>query len=210
MEDIVIIGYGGHAKSIADSIENAGIYKIVGYTDNKACNCRYTYLGTDDALKDLYKKGIRRAVIGVGFLGNSNVRDHIAESAKEIGYEFPAIIDKTAVIANDVSVGEGSFIGKSAIVNADSVIGNFCIVNTGAIIEHENAIGDHSHIAVGVILCGEVTVGHHTMIGAGTTVIQCRKIGNDCIIGANSTVLSDVEDHSKVYGVVKDKGIKDL
>ncbi len=203
MDDIVIIGFGGHAKSIADSIEEAGIYKIVGYTDDKDCHCRYTYLGTDDALESLYKKGFRKAVIGLGFLGNSNVREIIVESAKKIGYEFPAIIDKTAVIASDVSIGEGSFIGKSAIVNAASEIGDYCIINTGAIIEHENVIGDYSHIAVGAILCGEVSVGCHTMIGAGTTVIQCRKIGNNCIIGANSTVLSDVGNNLTVYGVVK-------
>lgn len=33
MENILLVGYGGHAKSIADCIERQGIYKIAGYTD---------------------------------------------------------------------------------------------------------------------------------------------------------------------------------
>ena len=33
MEDIIIVGYGGHAKSVADVIERQKQYKIAGYTD---------------------------------------------------------------------------------------------------------------------------------------------------------------------------------
>ncbi|WP_156032724.1 hypothetical protein [Selenomonas sp. FC4001] len=35
MEDIVLVGFGGHAKSVADCIEREGKYHIAGYTDVK-------------------------------------------------------------------------------------------------------------------------------------------------------------------------------
>ena len=33
MEKIVLVGYGGHARSVIDSIEQSKLYKIEGYTD---------------------------------------------------------------------------------------------------------------------------------------------------------------------------------
>ncbi len=203
MEDMVIIGLGGHAKSVADSIIADGKYKIVGYTDVEDRCCKYPYLGTDDALMDCYKRGFHKAVLGVGFLGESSIRDNIVKKAKEIGFEFPVIVDPSAMVALDVTVGEGTFIGKNAVINAGSTVGRYCIINTGSIIEHECIVDDYSHISVGTILCGEVSVGHHSMVGAGTTVIQCKRIGKNCIIGANSTVLTDVEDNMRVYGIVR-------
>ena len=202
-QDIVIIGFGGHAKVVADSIEQTGEYRIVGYTDVEKRNSNYHYIGSDDELIKLFQKGVKKAVIGLGYLGSSNMRDEIISFASNIGYEFPVICDPTAIIAKDVVVDEGTYIGKNVVINADSRVGKFCIINTGSIIEHENSIGDCSHISVGTILCGKVSVGHHAMIGAGATVIQCKIIGNNCIVGANSTVLSDVENNMRVKGIVK-------
>lgn len=206
-ERIVILGFGGHAKSLADSILKDGKYHIAGYTDTHDCKSQFKYLGTDDQLIDIYKQGIDKAVLGVGFMGNSAVRDKLVCIAKSIGFEFPVIIDPSAMVANDAVIGEGTFVGKGAVINAESRIGDFCIVNTSAIVEHENIIGDYSHVAVGVILCGNVSVGHHSLIGAGTTVIQGKKIGDNCIIGANSTVLANVEDNVKCYGIVNNRRV---
>lgn len=205
-DKIVILGFGGHAKSVADSILKGGRYHIVGYTDTHGCNSQFEYLGTDDELIKIYKQGTHKAALGVGYLGNSMIRDKLVHIAHEIGFEFPAIIDPSAIISEDAVIGEGTFVGKRVVINAGARIGDFCIINTGAIIEHENTVEDYSHVAVGVILCGNITVGHHSMIGAGSTVIQGKTIGDNCIIGANSTIISHVEDNMKCYGIVKNRG----
>lgn len=190
-EQIVILGFGGHAKSVADSIIRTNNYTIAGYTDVHKCDCQYNYLGNDDKLEKLYHQGIHKAVLGVGYMGDSAIRDSLVQKAKKIGFAFPIIVDPSAIIASDVKIGEGTFIGKNSVVNADTKIGNYCILNTGSIVEHENIIGNFSHIAVGAILCGNVKIGHHSMIGAGATIIQGKSVGDNVIIGANSTVNSD-------------------
>ena len=201
MEDIVIIGFGGHAKSIADSIISDGKYNIAGYTDVEDRSCKYPYLGTDDALQDCFKRGIHNVVLGIGFLGESSIRDNVINKAKKVGFEFPVIIDPSATVALDVTVGEGTFIGKNVVINAGSKVGKYCIINTGSIIEHECDVDDYSHISVGTILCGEVSVGHHTMIGAGTTVIQCKMIGSNTTIGAGAVVNQDLPDNCTAVGI---------
>ena len=72
MEDIIIVGFGGHAKSIADSIERMGKYHILGYTDTEERTSKYNYLGTDDSLEELFRIGVRYAAVGVGYLGKAD------------------------------------------------------------------------------------------------------------------------------------------
>ena len=33
MNDIILAGFGGHAKGVIDSIEKSGLFHITGYTD---------------------------------------------------------------------------------------------------------------------------------------------------------------------------------
>lgn len=207
MKDIIIIGCGGHAKSIVDIIEQNEEYKIVGFVD---CNMDdnkmyrgYKIIGTDSQLKELYDKGIRYAAIGIGYLGTGELRDKVYSELKSNGFYIPSFVDHSAVLATDAQIGEGTIVGKMAIVNSAAIVGKMSIINSGAIIEHDCEIGDYTHIAIGARLCGDVKVGHHSFVGAGTTVIQGTKIGNECIIGANSTVLRDVPNLKKVYGIVK-------
>lgn len=207
--EIVIIGFGGHAKSITDSIERSGNYTILGYTDTHDCHVGYKYLGTDDILKDIFNRGIHSAAIGLGFLGEGHLRERLIRQAINIGFDFPAIVDPSAVVSRGTRIGRGSFVGKNAVVNTDTQIGDFCIINTGAVLEHENVINNFSHIAVRATLCGKVEVGQYSFVGAGATIIQGKRIGSNCIVGAGSTVLEDVLDNTKVYGLHKTKQICD-
>ncbi len=65
MEDVIILGFGGHAKSVADSILKTGKYNIIGYTDIQKSKSQFKYLGTDDELESLYRQGIQNAALGI-------------------------------------------------------------------------------------------------------------------------------------------------
>lgn len=188
MEDIIIVGYGGHAKSVIDCIERQKKYNIIGYTDEIDRRGRYPYLGTDDVLQEYYNRGTQNAAICIGYLGKGNVREALYEKTKKIGYRLPIIVDPSAIISETAEITEGTFIGKGAIVNAEAKIGKMSIINTKALIEHECVVGDFVHIAVGAVLCGQVKVGIASFIGANATVIQCQEIGDRRIIPAGMTV----------------------
>lgn len=212
MEKIVLIGNGGHARSIFDSIEAVSIYEVVGFVSDcedsqfEYRGCRI--IGSDDDLERIYESGIHTAFICIGYMGTGNVRERLHGKLKEIGYDIPSIIDPTAIIAQDVCIGEGTYVGKRAVINSGSVIGKMAIINTGAIIEHDNCVGDFTHIAVNATLCGDVSVGRHCFIGAGVTIIQELTIGGDSVIGAGSIVLKSVGTRQKVYGIVSGEGYK--
>lgn len=202
MEDILLLGLGGHAHSVVDSIEENRKYNIIGFLDVESMQGRkfrnYRVLGTDADMKNYFNSGIRNAFVTIGFMGHGNIRNGLYSQLKKIGYIIPNIIDNTAVVSRSAELGNGIFVGRGAVVNSNAKIGNMCIINTGAIVEHDCTVEEYSHIAVGSILCGDVSVGRETFIGANATVIQGRKIGKNCMIGAGITIRKDIEDGSTV------------
>lgn len=183
-----MVGYGGHAKSIADCIERQGEYEIVGYTDPIRHDSPYRYLGTDAILQTCRESGVSNAVLCLGYLGKGVVRQNLYYHLKELGFLLPLIADPSAIISGSAEIGEGVFIGKSAIINAEAKIGRMAIINTKALIEHECIVGDFTHVAVGAVLCGQVEVGKGALIGANATVIQQRKIADYQIVPAGAVV----------------------
>lgn len=204
MEKIILLGGGGHCKSVIDAIRSLNLYDIYGIIDIEKnigqTICGINIIDCDKNLNKYRDMGIKKAFITIGSVGNSELRVKLYNLAFNIGFEFPIIADKTAIISESVHIGKGTFIGKGAIINADSSIGENCIVNTGSIIEHDCTIGDFVHISPGATVCGGVVIGNNTHIGANSTVLQYRKIGNDSIIGAGSIVTKDVKSNITAYG----------
>lgn len=204
MEEIVLLGFGGHSKSVIDTIERQNEYKIIGVLEKKekreAKYRGYRCIGGDEKLEELFKSGIKHAFVTLGFMGKADIRNRIYYTLKAIGFTLPVKVDPSCLIAKDVSIGEGTFVGKGAIINADAHIGKMCIINTGSILEHETKVGDFCHISVGTLLCGQVQVGDNSFIGAGATVIQGIHVGSGSIVGAGSSVVKKVDDNTLVYG----------
>lgn len=205
MEKVLLIGMGGHAKSMIDCIEAQGKYQIAGYTDlrDKGVYRKYHYLGTDNELQEIYDRGVRKAVVALFGGGQKGLREKLYDKLKNIGYQLPIIQDPSSLVAKDAVVGEGVCIAKNTVINASSKIGKMCIINTGAIVEHEDEVGEFSHIAVGAVLCGGVKVGKGCFIGANATVLPGVEVGDYCTVGAGSTVLRNVKEGFTVYGIVR-------
>lgn len=213
-DKIIIVGSGGHAKVIADSIMDNGEYDIYGFIDfHEEKYMGIDVIGKDEDLKKIYDKGIKKAVIGIGYMGKGDIRNKIYSMLKEIGYELPCIIDNSAILSKSTYIGEGVYVGKRAVVNSKACIGKMSIINTGAIVEHDCHIGEYSHIAIGALLCGEVRVGKNTFIGAGAVVRQSTCIGDYVTVGAGTTLIKNVCDNltivnkleNNVYENVREK-----
>lgn len=204
MENILLIGGGGHCKSVIDTINEGKLFNIVGILDIQKKVGTYLndikIIGTDDDLEFYYKKGISNIFITLGSIGNPKLRIEIYNRAKEIRFKIPIIIDKTAIVSKKVVLKEGTFIGKGSIVNTNVEIGRNCIINTKSVIEHDCKIGDFVHIAPGSVLSGGVHIEENSHIGTNSTIIQNIRIGANTIIGAGSVVIEDINKNTIAYG----------
>ena len=180
---LLLIGGGGHCRSVLDSILASDTYGRIGIIDPDGSSCMgIPVIGKDEDLPRLFRDGWTDAVITVGSIGDTGLRRRLYETVKAIGFCLPPVADPTATVGKDAVLGEGTFIGKRAVVNAGARTGVCAIVNTGAIIEHDCSIGDFAHIST------------------GATVRQSVRIGTGALIGAGSIVVKDIPDGVKAYG----------
>ena len=201
MKKLLLIGGGGHCRSVTDSVLSNHIYDSVGIVDFiDSSSDEIPVVGTDEDLPSLFANGWTDAFITVGSVGSTAVRRRLYYLVKQIGFSIPIIIDPSAIIAKDVLLSEGSYIGKRAVVNTGVSLGCCSIINTGAIVEHDCMVGAFSHVSPGTILCGQVRVGEDSHVGAGTTVRQMITIGNHVLVGIGSVVVKDIPDHVSAYG----------
>lgn len=205
MEKIVLVGAGGHAKSVIDTIENEKKYEIAGFVSNEEIGKKiykdYFCIAHDDGLDRIIAQGIKNAFICIGYMGKGQVRNKLYESLCRAGFKIPSIIDASAIIGNSAIIGEGAFVGKRAIVNANAIVDKMAIINSGAVIEHDTHVGEFSHIAVSAVCAGNTQIGCNTLVGANATIIQGVSVGSYCIVGAGAVVVRNVENHTVVCGV---------
>lgn len=198
-KEVILVGYSGHAYVVADTILNDGI-NIIGYSDKVKANINpynLTYLGFE---KESNFIGWSREIPFVIGIGDNKLRQNISNLIEEKGKVVQTIIDMTANISSNVSIGSGTFINKNVTVNSLARIGKNVILNTGCIIEHECILGDAVHVAPGAVLAGNVTIGERSFVGANSVVKQGVNIGKDVIIGAGSVIITNIPDGKKVVG----------
>ncbi|HCY74473.1 MAG TPA: hypothetical protein DHV28_01000 [Ignavibacteriales bacterium] len=203
-DKIVIIGGGGHAKLIINTIKKLDKYEIIGYTDiiNKGSLLGINYLGDDTVLSGIFTKDNNcKAVIGIVPYEVSNKRQDIYNMLKKIGFELPVIISKSAIINEEVNIGEGTVVLEKAMINVCSNVGKCVMIDSCAIIEHDCNVGNFVHMAVGSIIGGEVEIADGTIIGVGAKVIQGKKIGHNCLIGEGSIVVNNILIEGTYFGI---------
>ncbi len=204
MKKIILIGGGGHCKSVIDAIESKNEYEITAIID-KAENIGGTVLGykieaCDENIGDYIQAGIKYCFISIGSTGNPDARIKAFNFIKKTQLILPDIAHVSSFVSSRSKTGKANFIGAGAIINAGAVIGDNCIINTGAIIEHDCVIGNNVHIATGAVLSGGVVVGDNSHIGSGACIKQYIKIGSETIIGAGAIVVKDIGDKIVAYG----------
>ncbi len=195
MEEIVVIGGGGHAKVLLSILRKLKNYRILGYTDqmNLGDLLGAPYLGGDEILGSLKAARFRlNAAIGVGQIGLGRHRERIESSLHSLELAFPSIVSPGAIVNEGVSLAEAVVVMDGAVISCGSSIGRGAILNTNSTVEHDVRIADWVHIAPGATISGGVNVGRFSIIGAGATVIQGINIASDCIVGAGATVVRDL------------------
>lgn len=193
---IVLIGGGGHCKSVIDVIEQQNEFEIAGIVDVESKLgmevLGYKIFATDHELHKLVEK-YKYYHICVGFIKPSVFRTNIYNKLKNIGANLPVIISPKSNVSKHAKIGEGSVIMHNAIVNAGATIGLNCIINTGAIIEHDAVVGNNCHVSTSAIVNGECVVEENSFIGSNSVLVNNIKIASNSIIGAGTVVHKSIE-----------------
>lgn len=196
----VVLGAGGHAKVVLETIWAMGTLDVIGLLDaDGGCETLLgvPLLGGDELLTELRVQGVTAVVVA---LGGNRLRERIGIRVRELKYELPVVVHPAAHVSPSARIEAGAMIMARACIGPLAWVGTLAIVNTGAIVEHDNRIGQAAHVAPGVALAGAVTVGERALVGVGSAVRPGITIGADAVVGAGSAVVADVPDHAVVAG----------
>ena len=191
MKKIILIGGGGHCKSVIDVIEQEAQFDIAGIVDKPellgSTIFGYPVIGNDSDLESLAKK-YQNALITIGQIKSSSLRIKLYDLAIKAQFLLPYIVSPNAYVSKHSKIGSGTVVMHNAIVNANASIGNNCIINSKALIEHDCFISDHCHISTNTIINGGVKIGSRCFIGSNVTTKNNITISENSFIKAGSLV----------------------
>lgn len=205
MKKIVIIGAGGHARSVIDIFLQTGEYQIAGCLD--PC---YSYrdkiefmedihiIGDDSLIPELVNTGIEYAFVAIG---DNKLRCKIMNKVKNCALKVVSAISPHAYISPRAVIGAGSCVMPGAVININCKIGEGVIINTNSSVDHDCQIYNYVHIAPGTAISGGSVINEGTHIGTNASVIDGICIGSWSYVGAGAVVVKNIPSNVMAYGV---------
>ena len=209
MRPLILIGGGGHCKSVIEAAESAG-REILGVLDlpekvgNEILSTKA--IGTDDDIPAFVNQA--DFLITLGFIKNPTTRIRLYDRVKEAGGKFATIIASTAYVSKYATIGEGTVVMHHAFVNAGAKVGNNVILNTLSNIEHDTLIGNQCHISTGAMVNGACKIGNNVFIGSQSVVAHGITIGDDIIIGAGLFIKESILGNGSMMIIRQDNILK--
>jgi len=195
--NLLILGAGGHALSVADAALSSG-WTVVGF---------YSPDGTGPAstlgpvLSSLDSLDLSDTAFALG-IGTNHARE---TAAQEVRTKFPeteivSVIHASAWVSSQATVNPGAVVLAYAAVGPESTVGQGALLNTGSSLDHESTLGDYASLGPGARTGGNVSVGERTMVGMQAGILYGVTVGSDCVVGGHSFVNSDLESNSVSWG----------
>lgn len=195
---LIILGAGGHALSVANVAQAAGL-EIAGFVDPGRADG--TLLDLPIAYKCEFFGDPLRHNFAIG-VGDNFVRNKVFDDLM-LRYPHilcPALIHPSAVVSCYSNIGAGSVLMPFAMVGPNTRVEKFCIINSHSSIDHDGVMESFSSLAPGAVLGGSVTVGQRSAISIGAVVKHGIKIGSDSVLGASSYLNNNLGDNCIAYG----------
>ncbi len=188
-KQLVLIGGGGHCKSVIEAAESAG-YTVLAILDTPEnvgkTVLKHTVTGTDADIPAYVSQA--EFIVTVGHIKDPAVRIKLHERVKAAGGRLATVVASTAYVSAYAGIGEGTVVMHRAMVNAGARIGSGCIINTFANIEHDAVVGDYCHISTGAMVNGDCQVGEGAFLGSQSVMVNGTSVCAGCVVGAGSLV----------------------
>lgn len=195
---LVVIGAGGHALSVADAALSSG-WSLGGFLSSDGTGPAES-LGRVFSSLESFDLGTTAIALGIG--ANYSREDALQGVMREWpGANLVSVVHKTAWVSPSATLHPGAVILAHASVGPASSVGLGALMNTGASVDHETLLGDFCSLGPGARTGGRVHIGPRTMIGMHASILQGVSIGSDSVIGAHAFVNEDIESNIVSWGI---------
>ncbi len=170
MRRLLIVGAGGHGRSVAEAVLAAGEFELAGFVDDAAPGLSIVWnlavLGTTTDVGH-YRVHADHAIVA---MGNNAVRESLCNSLLAAGFELATIVHPRAIVSPRAVIGQGCTIMAGAVVGTEAKLGCGVIVNCGAVVDHNAQVHDYGHLGVNAAMAGGSELGRSAWMQAGTSI----------------------------------------
>lgn len=163
-KNLLILGYGGFGKVVAETASMIGKWSKISFIDDQkqeAC-----VLGKCA----IYKKYTNQYTDAYPAFGNNALRLKWIEKLQKAGYHLPVMIHPQVYVSPSASIEAGVVILPHAVVQSHSIIKTGCIINIGVLVDHDNVLEPGVHAAPGAIIKANNHIPRETKIEAGVCI----------------------------------------
>lgn len=161
---VVLVGGGGHAWVVANTLELMGENAVEGFFDDNP-NAKVPGLNHLGLINQCFA---HHSLFFHIALGNGELRKAVFERLSF--QKVISVLHPRAFVSRHAAIGQGCFVGPCAVVNAGAELGQGTIVNSGAIVEHHAMVGNFAHVSYGAIVCAGARVMDGAVVPPGFVV----------------------------------------
>jgi len=158
MNNIIIIGSGGHTRAVVSTLLATKISKKkLNIIDLNYKNKKEYILGVPviGPLNKLEKFSVQSSSIFLS-VGENNLRKLLMKKPLIKKFKMINVIHPNAFISSSSIIGQCNFIGPFAHIGPEVKLGSCNIVNSYANLEHETIVGDFNQFGLGQRCVGDV------------------------------------------------------
>ena len=196
VEEIAIIGAGGHTRSLLNILSILG-FKIEGIYDNSF------KVDQNELIEGIPLKGliddIPSALFKIISKGSCNDRAELFAKYKSKVLKNNIVHPSALIETRDIGIANQ--VSAMTYISNTACIGNNNIIYSNTSIEHEVKIGDHNVITMNVALCGRVKLGSRVFVGAGASILPSVEVCDDVTIGAGAVVTKNIIESGTYIGI---------
>ena len=175
----LILGAGGHGRSVCDSITASGDH-VVGFLDDALPACTLVngtpvlgVLSLAWDLNRLFEASVEAAPDQVIVaIGNPALRQSWQQVLEQVAAPLGVVLHPRAIVNATVQLGPGSVVLAGAVVNANASLHQGVLVNSGAVLDHAAMCGAYSQLGVNAAMAGGSRLGPLACLAPGE-VLAC-------------------------------------
>lgn len=133
-------------------------------------------------------------------IGEPVFREQLFNKVKEDGFRIISLIDPTAMISDNVTLGEGCIVLPYVSISGTACVGKNVLIMPHAVFGHDTKICDGAIIGAQTFIGGHTTIGEKTYVASGSVIGDRIAIGSNVITSLGSVVFKDVPDNVIVMG----------